>query len=125
MFLPGESQGRGSLVGCRLWGHTQSDTTEVTAAAAAASVNNSSQGPTEIYDYIAYIIQTVVHLTFITYLYLAQLACIMALVSLTFPIKSIFQPLDPGIPPPKASNLAAAHTSHGWGVFVDLPSAEH
>ena len=30
VFLPGESQGRGSLVGCRLWGHTQSDTTEVT-----------------------------------------------------------------------------------------------
>ena len=23
-------QGRGSLVGCRLWGHTESDTTEVT-----------------------------------------------------------------------------------------------
>ena len=22
VFLPGESQGRGSLVGCRLWGHT-------------------------------------------------------------------------------------------------------
>ena len=35
VFLPGESQGRGSLVGCRLWGHTESDTTEVTAAAAA------------------------------------------------------------------------------------------
>ena len=30
VFLPGESQGRGSLVGCRLWGHTASDTTEVT-----------------------------------------------------------------------------------------------
>ena len=30
MFLPGESQGRGSLLGCRLWGHTESDTTEVT-----------------------------------------------------------------------------------------------
>ena len=30
LFLPGESQGRGSLVGCRLWGHTESDTTEVT-----------------------------------------------------------------------------------------------
>ena len=29
-FLPGESQRRGSLVGCRLWGHTESDTTEVT-----------------------------------------------------------------------------------------------
>ena len=30
VFLPGESQGRGSLVGCRLWVHTESDTTEVT-----------------------------------------------------------------------------------------------
>ena len=30
MFLPGESQGQGSLVGCRLWGHTESDATEVT-----------------------------------------------------------------------------------------------
>ena len=30
VFLPGESQGRGSLVGCRLCGHTQSDTTEAT-----------------------------------------------------------------------------------------------
>ena len=29
VFLPGESQGRGSLVGCHLWGHTESDTTEV------------------------------------------------------------------------------------------------
>ena len=30
VFLPGESQGRGSLVGCRLWGHTESDTTDAT-----------------------------------------------------------------------------------------------
>ena len=30
LFLPGESQGGGILVGCRLWGHTESDTTEVT-----------------------------------------------------------------------------------------------
>ena len=29
VFLPGESQGRGSLVGCRLCGHTESDMTEV------------------------------------------------------------------------------------------------
>ena len=29
-FLPGESLGRGSLVGCRLWGRTESDMTEVT-----------------------------------------------------------------------------------------------
>ena len=30
VFLPGESLGWGNLVGCRLWGHTQSDTTEAT-----------------------------------------------------------------------------------------------
>jgi len=30
MFLPGESQGRRSLVGCHLWGRTESDTTEAT-----------------------------------------------------------------------------------------------
>ena len=30
VFLPGESQGQGSLVGCRLWGRTESDTIEVT-----------------------------------------------------------------------------------------------
>ena len=30
VFLPGESQGRGSLVGCCLWGRTGSDTTEAT-----------------------------------------------------------------------------------------------
>ena len=30
MFLPRESQGRGSLAGCRLWGRTESDTTEAT-----------------------------------------------------------------------------------------------
>ena len=30
VFLPGESQGRGSLMGCRLWGRTELDTTEVT-----------------------------------------------------------------------------------------------
>ena len=35
VFLPGESQGGGSLVGCHLWGRTESDTTEVTLAAAA------------------------------------------------------------------------------------------
>ena len=29
-FLPGESQGRGSLVGCHLWGRTESDMTEAT-----------------------------------------------------------------------------------------------
>ena len=28
VFLPGESQGQRSLLGCRLWGRTESDTTE-------------------------------------------------------------------------------------------------
>ena len=30
VFLPGEFQGWGTLVGCCLWGSTESDTTEVT-----------------------------------------------------------------------------------------------
>ena len=30
VFLPGKPHGRRSLVGCRLWGHTESDTTEAT-----------------------------------------------------------------------------------------------
>ena len=30
VFLPGESQGRGNLVGCLLWGRTELDTTEAT-----------------------------------------------------------------------------------------------
>ena len=30
VFLPGESQGWGSLVGCRLWDRAESDTTETT-----------------------------------------------------------------------------------------------
>ena len=30
VFLPGESQGQGSLVGCCLWGRTESDTTDAT-----------------------------------------------------------------------------------------------
>ena len=30
VFLPGESQGRGSLVGCHLWGCRESDTAEAT-----------------------------------------------------------------------------------------------
>jgi len=31
VFLPGESQGQGSLVGCHLWSRTESDTTEATS----------------------------------------------------------------------------------------------
>ena len=35
VFLPGESQGRGSLVGCHLWGHTVGHNWSDLAAAAA------------------------------------------------------------------------------------------
>ena len=48
--LAGESQGRGSLVGCRLWGRTVSDTTEVMqqqqqqTAAHQASLSFTSSG---------------------------------------------------------------------------------
>jgi len=34
VFLPGESQGQRNLVGCHLWGRTESDMTEATATAA-------------------------------------------------------------------------------------------
>ena len=43
VFLPGESQGWGSLVGCRLWGCTESDTTEAAAAAAAVVLKQNFQ----------------------------------------------------------------------------------
>jgi len=36
VFLPGESQGWGSLVGCRPWGRTESDMIEDLAVAVAA-----------------------------------------------------------------------------------------
>ena len=39
MFLPGESQGWGSLVGCHLWGRTELDTTEAAATAMHSTGN--------------------------------------------------------------------------------------
>ena len=44
VFLPGESQGQGSLVGYRLRGHTESDTTEATS-----QQQQQSQSYTSIY----------------------------------------------------------------------------
>ena len=35
VFLPGEPQGRGSLVGCHLWGRTELDTTEATCSSSS------------------------------------------------------------------------------------------
>ena len=42
VFLPGESQGWGSLVGCRLWGRTESDTTECVHALEKEMATHSS-----------------------------------------------------------------------------------
>ena len=42
VFLPGESQGRGSLVGCRLWGHIESDATYVKRLSSSSSSSSSS-----------------------------------------------------------------------------------
>ena len=36
VFLPGESQGQRGLVGCRLWGRTESDMTEVTYSSSSS-----------------------------------------------------------------------------------------
>ena len=38
VFLPGKSQGWGSLVGCHLWSHTESDRTEAAAGAAVVGL---------------------------------------------------------------------------------------
>ena len=43
VFLPGESQGRGSLVGCRLWGRTESDTTDATQQQQQHTVHGVTQ----------------------------------------------------------------------------------
>ena len=45
VFLPGESQGWGSLVGCHLWGCTESDMTEMTwQQQQTKCVNHNSDG---------------------------------------------------------------------------------
>ena len=50
LFLPGESQGRGSLVGCCLWGCTESDTTEVTQQRQQHSIPYLTFGETVFYS---------------------------------------------------------------------------
>ena len=51
-FLPGESQGWGSLVGYRLWGHTELDTTEV----ALPQQQQQQQQPFKVKGWHAHII---------------------------------------------------------------------
>ena len=42
VFLPGESQGRGSLVGCRLWGRTESDILKQLSSSSSSHINNKN-----------------------------------------------------------------------------------
>ena len=42
VFLPGESQGWRSLVGCRLWGHTESDTTKRLSSSSSRNETDGS-----------------------------------------------------------------------------------
>ena len=41
VFLPGESQGQGILVGCHLWGRTESDTTERLSSSSSSQLVSS------------------------------------------------------------------------------------
>ena len=60
VFLPGESQGQGSLVGCRLWGRTESDTSKATQQQQQQQpemqtlvfVNSSTSLPSKVEKYI-------------------------------------------------------------------------
>jgi len=58
VLLPGESQGWGCLVGCRLWGHTESDTTKVTAAAAAKSEKDKNIWKSMMADFLSKSVQS-------------------------------------------------------------------
>ena len=50
VFLPGESQGWGSLVGCRLWARTESDTTEATWQQQQTLTDTSSLKPEQLFS---------------------------------------------------------------------------
>ena len=42
VFLPGESQGQGSLMGCHIWGSAESDTTEQLSSSSSSSSSSSN-----------------------------------------------------------------------------------
>ena len=42
VFLPGESQGRGSLVGCRLWGRTESRLKRLSSSSSSFRIERKS-----------------------------------------------------------------------------------
>ena len=48
VFLPGESQGRRNLMGCHLWGCTESDTTKWLSSSSSRIVSSSSMSCYEV-----------------------------------------------------------------------------
>ena len=50
VFLPGESQGRGSLVGCRFWGCTESELKRLSSSSSNRQNNAEGQWALELGD---------------------------------------------------------------------------
>ena len=65
VFLPGESQGRGRLLGCHLWGRTESDTTEVTLQQQQQQVVSVNPIPLICPSFIKYIFMTFAHFSIV------------------------------------------------------------
>ena len=60
VFLPGESQGQGSLVGCRLWGRTESDMAEATQQQQQQQQTcKVSESRSQQYAFLSYIIESI------------------------------------------------------------------
>ena len=98
VFLPGESQGQGSMVGCHLWGRIESDTPEVT--------QQQQQQTAVIFGYVC--IPFVLLQNFMFQIGLALLVCIVS-VPLHFLLAAAVKSLQlcPPLHPPTWTPLAA------------------
>ena len=98
IFLPGESQGWGSLVGGRLWGHTELDTTEVTSSSSSSSLfgrwfQKAPEGSREVREYrILYLFLILINLFHCTVSYLQHEGSLVTACEIQFPN----QGLNPG-----------------------------
>ena len=108
VLLPGKSQGWGSLVGCRLWGHTESDTTEAISSSSRTSLEKESNwrnlhlNPSKSILVTLWGTQHPIHLRFL----LCPLSFISLLLHSTSP---------PGIPPGAPDSVAKIRWGVEWG----------
>ena len=65
VFVPGESQGGRGLVGCRLWGRTESDTTEVDLKLSIQKTKIMASGPITLWEIDGETVETVSDLIFL------------------------------------------------------------